>query len=172
MVELADSPPTSSNTSESSESPPTTMIDHPFMTALISYPILSVVASHLDQTDLSNLSSTCRRAYHILRDHRRTLQNISLKCFNEAAIVTTASPKLVSIGAPGRGLVGGVMATRCARDLVRLCFSCGIPICRVLIRFASPQLCLLLLKLSTIELHTKTALFSCPPAPSLSTLSR
>ena len=89
---------------------------HPIRDVIILYPFLAGLATHLDLTDLHNLSMTCQHVHRTLGTYRTTLIALSLPCQNAA-----------------RG------SRQCARDLVRCCLRCHKATCRASLPVPRPD---------------------------------
>ncbi|EME46245.1 hypothetical protein DOTSEDRAFT_148289 [Dothistroma septosporum NZE10] len=111
-----------------------------FTAALSCYPIVSLLASYMDLTTLSDLSQTCRQIRANLMQYRRLLKSKALRCENEQsspavrlgnalhashAVWTAHGRNGLKVGRITSGKVGA-----CARDMVADCRKCGHIICR------------------------------------------
>lgn len=102
---------------------------------------MSLLASYMDLTTLSDLSQTCRQVRANLMQYRSLLITKSLRCENEDtspaarlgnalhashAVWTAYGQTGLKVGRITSGKVGA-----CARDMVADCRKCGRIICRV-----------------------------------------
>ncbi|KAF8537260.1 hypothetical protein BDD12DRAFT_239419 [Trichophaea hybrida] len=123
-----------SNGSSSQQNPPPTDMRHspahPFYAAIVLYPFLAGLATHLDRTDLHNLASTCHHFHSTLSDYRRTILSLSLRC--QYPQRTQSSSETIESWRHIRS------DKRCARDLVQRCVRCTSPTCRNCIQKPNP----------------------------------
>lgn len=119
-----------------------------FTATLSCYPIVSLLASYMDLTTLSDLSQTCRQVRANLMQYRSLLITKSLRCENEDtspaarlgnalhashAVWTAYGQTGLKVGRITSGKVGA-----CARDMVADCRKCGRIICRNCVVKAPP----------------------------------
>ncbi|KAI5814787.1 hypothetical protein BZA77DRAFT_92045 [Pyronema omphalodes] len=125
----------------------------PLGAALSLYPFLTGLVRHLDLTDLQNLASTCRQVHSILISQHAAIKPLSQRCGYPAKLQKSIKKKEQERERPGtstegtetggiegttnEAAAGGVGAwreirnsSRCARDLIRPCLRCSVPICR------------------------------------------
>ncbi|KAG4033865.1 hypothetical protein MFRU_004g03630 [Monilinia fructicola] len=101
------------------------------------YPIISVIASHIDLNTLDALSRTCRQIRVNLLQFRSQLITSTLHCVNEDVELDPERTLRYRARAAdyyfvesGQGAHGDGKVGDCARDLVGECRKCGTVVCR------------------------------------------